>query len=57
MKEFINYIGVLLMLIGVGIFVYYHFAVTGEGNIYLYAGMGCVLVGLVSHIFLNKRIR
>lgn len=57
MKELINYLGVLLMLIGVAVFVYYHFAVIGGGNGYLYVGLGCVLAGLLSHIILNKRIR
>jgi hypothetical protein len=57
MKELINYLGVLLMLIGVAVFVYYHFAVIGGGNGYLYVGLSCVLAGLLSHIFLNKRIR
>jgi hypothetical protein len=57
MKELINYLGIILMLIGVAVFVYYHFTVVGGGNEYLYVGLGCVLVGLFSHIFLNKRIR
>jgi hypothetical protein len=57
MKELINYLGVLLMLIGVAVFVYYHFAVIGGGNGYLYVGLVCVLAGLLSHIILNKRIR
>ena len=29
MKELVNYLGVILMLIGVAVFVYYHFAVIG----------------------------
>ena len=57
MKELINYLGVVLMLIGVAIFVYYHFCVIGGGNGFLYAGLGCVLAGLFAHITLNKRIR
>ena len=57
MKELINYLGVILMLIGVAIFVYYHFMVIGGGNGYLYAGIICVLGGLIAHILLNKRIR
>lgn len=57
MKELINYLGVILMLIGVAIFVYYHFAVIGGGNGYLYVGLGCVLAGLFAHIIVNKRIR
>ena len=57
MKELINYLGVLLMLIGVAVYVYYHFAVIGGGNSYLYVALGCVLAGLLSHIILNKRIR
>ncbi|MBO7165652.1 MAG: hypothetical protein J6V60_06180 [Muribaculaceae bacterium] len=57
MKELINYLGVVLMLIGVAIFVYYHFCVIGGGNGFLYAGLGCVLAGLFAHIILNKRIR
>ena len=57
MKELINYLGIILMLIGVAVFVYYHFAVIGGGNGYLYVGLGCVIAGLFAHIIVNKRIR
>ena len=57
MKELVNYLGVILMLIGVAVFVYYHFAVIGGGNGYLYVGLGCVIAGLFAHIIVNKRIR
>ena len=57
MKELVNYLGVILMLICVAVFVYYHFAVIGGGNGYLYVGLGCVIAGLFAHIIVNKRIR
>ena len=57
MKELINYLGIILMLVGVAIFVYYHFMVIGGGNGFLYAGLICVLGGLIAHILLNQRIR
>ena len=59
MKGLISYLGVIIILVGVGIFMYYHFVVaaTGANNTYLYAGSSCVILGAVLYYFLNKYLK
>ncbi len=56
MKEIVKYLGVLIILIGVGIF-YYYSTLVGAHNELLYSGIGCVMGGLIVHILLNKFLR
>lgn len=56
MNEFIKYLGVILMLVGVVIFIVYS-QTTGAGNGYLWAGLACVIVGFFAHIYLNKYVK
>ena len=53
MKEFVKYLGVVLALIGVVIFIAYS-QMIGGSNSYLVAGMACVTLGVVAHILINK---
>ncbi|MFI3296041.1 MAG: hypothetical protein R3Y59_00240 [bacterium] len=56
MKEIVKYLGVILILIGVGIFFYYS-TLVGAHNGLLYGGISCVVGGLIVHILLNKYLR
>lgn len=56
MNELVKFLGVILILIGVIIFVVYS-QTMGAGNMYLVAGTTLVLVGLIAHILLNKYVK
>lgn len=56
MNDLLKYLGVVIILIGVVIFIVYS-QTTGAGNGYLWAGLACVVVGLIAHIYLNKYIK
>lgn len=56
MKELVKYLGVVLILIGVVIFIIYSQTV-GGGNGYLWGGLTCVILGFIAHIYLNKYIK
>ena len=56
MKTLWKNLGIIIMLIGVCVFVVYHFALTGEHNILLYTGLGLVILGCIAQIILNKFI-
>ena len=56
MKELLKYLGIVLILIGVVIFIIYS-QTTGAGNGYLWTGLGCVVVGFIAHIYLNKYVK
>ncbi len=56
MNELIKFLGVVLILIGVVIFVVYS-QTMGAGNGYLVAGSVFVLVGLIAHILINKYLK
>ena len=53
MKEFVKYLGVVLVLAGVVILIV-HSQTLGASNSYLVAGMCCVTIGTVAHIIINK---
>jgi membrane protein YdbS with pleckstrin-like domain len=46
--------GVIVLLIGVGILAMYAF-VDMRNNIVLVSGLGVTIMGLITHIFLNKK--
>lgn len=56
MNELLKYLGVIIILIGIVIFIIYS-QTTGGGNGYLWGGLLCVLVGFFAHIYLNKYIK
>lgn len=56
MNNFLKYLGVILILIGVAIFVIYSHT-QGAGNGYLWSGLACVIIGFIAHIYLNKYIK
>ena len=56
MKTLLKNLGIIIMLIGVCVFVVYHFALTGEHNILLYTELGLVILGCIAQIILNKFI-
>lgn len=56
MKDLVKYLGVVLALIGVVIFVVYS-QIPGGGNGYLVAGLACVIAGIIAHVYLNKYIK
>lgn len=56
MNNLVKYLGIVLILIGVIIFIVYS-QTTGAGNGYLWSGLACVIAGFIAHIFLNKYIK
>ncbi|MCD7977225.1 MAG: hypothetical protein LUG51_08715 [Tannerellaceae bacterium] len=55
MNDFVKYVGVLVLLIGVVILAVP--AITGGmSNTILLAGLGVILVGYIGHIFINKKM-
>ena len=56
MKDFLKYLGVLIVILGVCVFIAYAL-VSHPTNTYLIVGMSCVVVGIVAHVVLNKYIQ
>ena len=56
MKEFLKYLGVIIVLIGVCVFVAYAFT-SAPTNTYLIVGISLVIAGIVAHVLLNKFIK
>lgn len=54
MKNLLKYLGVLIVLIGVGILAYYYFV--AQSNLLLIVAALCMVIGLLGHIFMNKYI-
>ncbi len=55
MSELIKNLGVIVLLIGVVILVV-PFLTGGMTNNILLSGLGVIILGYLSHIFINKRI-
>ncbi len=55
MSELIKNLGVIVLLIGVVILVV-PFLTGGMNNSILLSGLGVIILGYLSHIFINKRI-
>lgn len=55
MKEFINNLGVIIILLGVVILCIYGFGGMQNQNAYLGTSFVLMIVGLASHIWINKR--
>lgn len=53
MKSLLNYLGIILLLLGVVCLVIYQFAV--QVNALLIAGMALELVGILAYILINKK--
>ncbi len=56
MKEFLKYLGALLVFIGVVPLFIYHFGET-QSNSYLILSGVIILIGAVSHVLLNKKVK
>ena len=56
MKEFLKYLGVFLVILGVISFVLYAFS-SAPTNTYLIVGLSAVVVGIIAHVLLNKFIK
>ncbi len=56
MKEFLKYLGVIITLIGVCVFIAYALTSTPT-NAYLITGLSLVIVGILAQIVLNKYIQ
>lgn len=56
MKNFLKYLGALLILIGVIPLLIYHFGQT-QTNFLLALGGIIMLIGAVSHVLLNKKVK
>ena len=54
MNTIMKSLGVLVLLIGVGILAYTFFMEI-RNNVYLGVGLLLVILGLLAHIFLNKK--
>ncbi len=54
MKNFLKYLGSLIVLIGVVPLLIYHFGNT-QSNIFLILSGVIMLIGAISHVFLNKK--
>lgn len=57
MKTLLKNLGIIIMLLGVCVFVAYHFFLTGEHNTVLYIGLGLVVLGCIAQIVVNKLIK
>lgn len=57
MKTLLKNLGIIIMLLGVCVFVAYHFFLSGEHNAVLYTGLGLVVLGCIAQIVVNKLIK
>ena len=55
MKDFLKYLGSIFILIGVAILVFYYFSNT-PSNIMLGTAGAIMIVGLITHIVINKQL-
>ena len=55
MNEFLKYLGVIILLIGV-IILAVPAIYGGMSNAILMAGLGTILLGYIGHIVINKRL-
>jgi predicted PurR-regulated permease PerM len=55
MKEFLKYLGPILILVGVALLAFYFFG-TMPSNIILAAAGLIMIIGCASHIIVNKRM-
>jgi len=55
MKEFLKYLGSILILIGVALLAFYYFGNVPSNIILASAGI-IMIIGLITHIVINKRI-
>lgn len=56
MKSILKYLGVFIVLIGVIVLVVYYYG-GSNSNAYLSIAALLMIAGLVSHIFINKKIQ
>lgn len=55
MKEFLKYLGSILILIGVALLAFYYYGNMPSNTILATAG-GIMVVGCITHILINRRI-
>jgi len=55
MKDFLKYLGSILILIGVVILALYYFGVS-QSNVLLTSAGIIMLVGFITHIVVNRRV-
>lgn len=53
--KILQYLGVIVLLIGAGVLTFLGIAGTGQSNVGLVVGLVLVIVGFVLHIFLDKK--
>ncbi|MBO5850237.1 MAG: hypothetical protein J6Q47_03035 [Paludibacteraceae bacterium] len=53
MKQLLKYLGVFMLLIGVAVLVAYN-VVSSPNNNYLISALSLMIVGLITHVLLNK---
>ncbi len=54
MREFLKYLGSILVLVGVALLAFYYFGKT-QSNITLAAAGIVMFIGLIAHIWINKK--
>ncbi len=55
MKEFLKYLGSILILVGVALLAFYYFGKMPSNMILASAGI-IMVIGFITHIVINKRI-
>lgn len=55
MKNFLKYLGPILVLVGVAILAVYHFG-SSQSNTYLVVGGLLMIIGAIGHVIINRKI-
>lgn len=56
MNQLVKYLGIVLVLVGVIVLVL-HSVVANPTNVYLWLGLGSMIVGIITHIIMQKRFK
>ncbi len=55
MKTLLQYLGIIILLLGVGVLALHYFAL--RENVYLAVGLGLICVGIVAHLLISKHLK
>lgn len=55
MKTLLQYLGIIILLLGVGVLALHYFAL--RENVYLAVGLGLICVGIVAHLLISKYLK
>ncbi|MGN0186639.1 MAG: hypothetical protein ACI392_02705 [Paludibacteraceae bacterium] len=55
MKTLLQYLGIIILLLGVVVLALHYFAF--RSNVYLVVGLGLICVGIVAHLFISKYLK